>query len=181
MPGSNIRVMTFRRVLSAAAVCVGLVVAFLPTAGCGTQTDLRKSVEITDVHSGYLDMGLVNGKSKLVPSATVRVKNIGAATLSGFQLSASFWRTGEDGSKDDLFLQHLVAKDLAPGALSEPIVITAKFGYALEGARADFFAHTSFVDFAIKVVGKVGGAQFKLGEVPVERKILTKDGSVPIM
>lgn len=162
-------------------MCVGVALAFAPSMGCGSQADLRQSVEITDVHSGYLDLGIVNGKTKLVPSATIRLKNIGSSALSGFQLSASFWRAGEDGSKDELLLPHLVAKGLAPGALSDPIAITAKFGYTLEGARADFFAHKDFVDFTIKVVGKIGGAQFKLGEVPVERKILPKDGSIPIM
>ena len=171
--------MTFRRVVFTAVLCAGLTVAFLPVAGCGSAVALDKVVQITDVHSGYLDLGIVNGKTKLVPSATVRVKNIGASTLSGFQLSASFWRLGEDGSKDDLALQHLVAKDLAPGALSDPITITSKFGYTLDGARSDFFAHSMFVDFTIRVVGKISGAQFKIGEVPVERKILPKGGAAP--
>lgn len=173
--------MTFRRIVSAAVVCAGLAVVLLPTVGCGSQVDLSKVTEITDVHSGYIDMGIVNGKTKLVPSATVRVKNIGAATLSGFQLSAAFWRVGEDGQKDEVLLQHLVAKDLAPGALSDPIVIRANFGYTLDGARADFFTHSMFVDFTIKVFGKVNGLPFKIGEVTVDRKILPKDGAVPIM
>lgn len=173
--------MTLRRILSALVVCAGLAVAVLPLAACGAQVELNKVAEIADVHSGYVDMGIVNGKTKLVPSATVRVKNIGATPLSGFQLSAAFWRVGEDGQKDELQLPHLVAKDVAPGALSDPISIRANFGYTLDGARADFFAHSMFVDFTIKVFGKVNGRLVKIGEVTVDRKILSKDGSVPIM
>jgi len=174
------RVMTFPRVLFAAVVCAGLATTAMLSAGC-SQVDLSKAVEISEAHSGYADMGIVNAKTKLVPTATIRVKNISTDVLSGFQLSASFWRTGEDGQKDEVLLQHLVAKDLAPGAQSDPILIRANFGYTLDGARADFFAHSMFVDFTIKVFGKVNGRPFKIGEVKVDRKILSKDGSVPIM
>ena len=74
---------------------------------------------------------------------------------------------------------HLVARDLAPGATSDPIQVRAKFGYKLEGARADFFAHSLFVDFTIKVFGKINGRMFRIGEVTVDRKILPKDAVVP--
>lgn len=173
--GSNIAVMSLRRTL----FIVAAAVAVLPVVSCGSQIALDKVIQITDVHSGYTDMGLVNGETKLVPTATVRVKNTGTETINGFQLSASFWRVGEDGQKDEIQLPHLVAKDIAPGALSDPITIRANFGYKLEGARADFFTHSMFVDFTIRVVGKISGGLFKIGEVPVERKILPKDAAVP--
>ena len=173
--------MTFRRLVSATAACAGLAVAFLPSTGCRSQVALDKVVTISASSSGYTDMGLVNGESKLVPTATIRVKNTGTETLAGFQLSAAFWRVGEDGQKDELLLPHLVAKDLAPGAESDPILIRANFGYTLAGARADFFAHTMFVDFTIRVFGKVSGRLVKIGEVTVDRKILPKSGAVPTM
>lgn len=172
--------MNLRRLLPLALVFAGVAAVVLPTAGCGSQVQLDKVVQIADSQSGYVDLGLVNGKTRLVPSATVRVKNIGTEAIPGFQLSASFWRIGEDGQKDELMLPTLVAKDLAPGAVSDPISIRANFGYTLEGARADFFTHSQFVDFTIKVFGKINGRIYRVGEVKVDRKILTKDGSVPI-
>ncbi len=171
--------MRIPRGVSVAACVTGLAVAFLSAGGCGPAVALDKSVQLVDVHSGYVDLGIVNGETKLVPSATVRVQNTGASTLSGFQLSAAFWRVGDDGQKDELLLPHLVATDLAPGATSDPIVIRANYGYTLEGARADFFKHSMFVDFTIKVFGKVNGRLYKIGEVSVERKILPKDAAVP--
>jgi hypothetical protein len=175
------RVMPIRRALSAAVLCVGFSAAFVPAAGCGSQVALDKALQITDVQSGYTDMGLVKGETKLVPSAVIRVKNIGAETIPGFQLSASFWRVGEDGQKDEIILPHTVAKDLAPGAVSDPISIRANSGYTLEGARPDFFAHSLFVDFTIRVIGKINGRPYRIGEVKVDRKILTKDATVPTM
>jgi hypothetical protein len=171
--------MSPRRLLSIAAVAFVCISTLVPAAGCGSDVALDKVIEITDVHSGYTDMGIVQGETRLVPTAVIRVKNNSGETLSGFQLSASFWLKGGDGEKDEIILQHLVAKSLAPGATSDPIVIRANFGYKLEGARADFFAHSQFVDFVIKVFGKINGRPYKIGELSVDRTILQKDATDP--
>jgi hypothetical protein len=147
------------------------------SAACGPEVDLAKSVQLVDIQSGYYDMGIINGKTKMVPQATFRVKNIGDRTLPGFQISASYWAAGDDGMKDETFIPHLVAKDLAPGATSEPAVLRANFGFTLEVPRAEAFQNSYFKDFTMKVFGKVGGRIAKLGEFTVERKILTKDAA----
>ncbi len=36
-----------------------------------------------------------------------------------------------------------------------------------------------FVDFTVKVLGKVNGRMFRMGEVNVERKIVPKDSVIP--
>src|SRR5262245_36183683 len=124
--------MSFRRLLPIGVLCAALGALVASAVACN-QVPLDKVVVMTDVRWGYVGMGIVDGEKSLIPSTTVRVKNTGAAKLDGFQLSAAFWRTGEDGQKDDLILTDLVAKDLAPGATSEPITIRAKFGYTLAG------------------------------------------------
>ena len=115
----------------------------------------------------------------MVPEATLRVKNVGTRSLpvTGFQISASYWLVGDDGMKDENLVTHLVARDLAPGATSDPIVLRANFGFTLEVPRAEAFQNSYFRDFTMKVFGKVAGRTAKLGEFTVERKILTKDAS----
>ena len=81
--------------------------------------------------------------------------------------------------KDENLLTHLVAKDLAPGATSEPIVLRANFGFTLDVPRSEAFANSYFKDFTMKVFGKVGGRIAKLGEFTVDRKIVAKDSVVP--
>ena len=163
------------RLLALATVSAVLVTS----AACGPEVDLAKAVELVDIQSGYYDMGIVNGKTKMVPQAMVRVKNISGRELSGFQMSASYWLVGDDGMKDENLVTHSVAKDLAPGATSEPIVLRANFGFTLDVPRAEAFANSQFRDFTIKIFGKIGGRIAKLGEVNVERKILTKDATTP--
>ena len=152
-------------------VALGLVGA----AGCGPTVDLSKALQIVDVQSGYQDLGVVNAKTKMVPTATFHVKNVGATAIDGFQLSASFWIVGDDGMKDDLTLPQSVAKDLAPGATSEAITVTAQFGYTLDVPRAEAFQNSVFRDFVIKLTGKIGGKIAKIGEINVDRKIFSKN------
>lgn len=145
------------------------------SAACGPEVDLAKAVELVDIQSAYYDMGIVNGQTKMVPQAVLRVKNVSDRPLPGFQISASYWRAGADGMTDENLLTHLVAKDLAPGAMSEPIVLRANFGFTLEVSRAEAFSNSYFKDFTMKVFGKIGGRIAKLGEFTVERKIVGKD------
>ena len=172
--------MTLRRAFSRSLLVAVLACATWPIAGCGADVPLDKSVELVVNETGYTDLGIVNGETRLVPTATLQVKNIGASAMAGFQISATFWPAGRDGATDEVILQGLVAKSLAPAALSDPIVLRANFGFKLEGARADFFAHSGFADFTIKVLGKVNGRMYRLGDVKVDRKILAKTGSMPI-
>lgn len=155
------------------------VLSLTAAAACGPEVDLAKSAQIVDVQSGYYDMGIVDGKTKIVPQAIVHIKNVGQTTLSGFQISASYWRTGDDGMSDEMIHPDLVAKDLAPGATSEPILLRGNVGYTLDVSRAEAFQNSMFRDFTIKVFGKVGGRMAKLGELNVDQKIVPKDATTP--
>jgi hypothetical protein len=161
------------RSFALAAVAATLVAS----AACGPEVDLAKAVQIVDVQTGYYDMGVIDGKSKIVPQAILRIKNVSDRALPGFQMSATYWTAGADAEKDEKIVPHLVAKDLAPGATSDPIVLRANFGFTPEMARSEAFNSSYFVDFTVKVFGKIGGRIAKLGEIKVDRKILPKDGS----
>lgn len=165
------------RLLNRSLSIVVVSAALAGSSACGAEVDLAKSVELVDIKTGYYDMGIVNGKTKLVPQAILHVKNVSDRSLAGFQISASYWLVGDDGMKDEMMVQHLVAKDLAPGATSESVLLRASFGYTPEVSRAETFAHSGFRDFTIKVFGKIGGRMAKLGEFPIERKILPKDAA----
>lgn len=151
------------------------------SAACGLEVDLAKSVQLVDIQSGYYDMGIINGKTKMVPQAMLRVKNVSSRSLpaTGFQISASYWLVGDDGMKDENLVTHLVARDLAPGATSDPILLRANYGFTLEVPRAEAFQNSYFRDFTMKVFGKIGGRMAKLGELTVERKIVPKDPAAP--
>ena len=45
-------------------------------AGCGHQFDVEKVLKITDVHTGWYDAGIQDGKNKLVPSISLKLQNV---------------------------------------------------------------------------------------------------------
>ena len=56
--------------------------AALLLAGCGHQFDVEKVLKITDVHTGWYDAGIQDGKNKLVPSISMRSRVI-SSTIEG--------------------------------------------------------------------------------------------------
>jgi len=43
-------------------------------AGCSAPVDLTRVLQVSDVSGGYFDAGLVDGRNKIVPSITFRIK-----------------------------------------------------------------------------------------------------------
>jgi hypothetical protein len=165
-------IMTMMRPIRALA----LVVVLLGPGGAGCSTvNLNKTLEITDVDSGYYDNGVKDGKNHLVPQVTFRLKNISTEEINSVQLTVSFWAEGADGMTDEVLLQGISSTALGPGASTEPIKARIGVGYTQEGPRAELFQHRLFKDMTARVFAKRGGTPFKLGEFKVERKIIPTD------
>ena len=57
-------------------------------AGCSRGADLATAAKIGDVTTGWFDAGITeDGKNKLVPSVSFRIRNAGQATLGSTQLN----------------------------------------------------------------------------------------------
>jgi hypothetical protein len=150
--------------------------AALASARCAT-VDLSKALEITAVLSGYYDDGVVQegqyaGQNRLLPSVTLKVRNISTDPVAGVWLTVSFWRDGDDGERDSREVRGISTDALAPGASTDEIVVRSTVGYTSEAARADFFALSAFSDWTAKVFAKRGGRIFPLGEFRIERRLL---------
>lgn len=151
-----------------------LAVALLlgPTAACGPPVDLSKALEVTDLLTGYYDDGVKEGKNHLVPSISFKLRNRGTTTIGPVQLSATFWKTGDDGEWDSLLVQAILAKGLAAGATTDSILLRANVGYNLEGARVDLFSHSLFKDITAKLFAHQAGGIFPLGQYKLDHSII---------
>jgi hypothetical protein len=65
---------------------------FVVCVGCGPTVDLATSLEVKNTSSGWFDLGIVNGQTKLVPSITFSLKNNSDQSLAGLQVNALFRR-----------------------------------------------------------------------------------------
>jgi hypothetical protein len=158
-----------------AAVLIGVFLLLAGSAACGRAVDLKTALQVADASTGWFDAGVVDGKNKLVPSITFRLKNTGTRPLTYVSLNLMFMVQPQNDEWDAMLIEGLGATSLAPGASSAPITVRGKYGYTGVQPRAQMLQNRSFQDFSIKVFAKKGSSQWTpLGEFKVARQLLTQ-------
>ena len=124
--------------------------------------------------SGWSDVGIVDGKNKLVPTVSFTVKNVSDETLVSLQMMSSFFRVDDASSEWGNGLVTVAGSGgLAPGATTSTLTMKSPLGYTGTEPRAAMLENSLFVDALVKLVSKYGSAQWThVGEVPIERKLL---------
>ena len=152
------------------------VLALLALTSCGgTSVDIAKSLEITDLKTGWYDAGVQNGLNKLVPMVGFRLKNVAEEPVSYVQLNAVFRLTGETEEWGGSFSRAINGDGLAPGAVTDPLELRSDLGYTSTEPRATMLTHSRFKDANVKVYAKHGGQQWTpLGEWDIDRAVLTR-------
>jgi hypothetical protein len=116
------RVRTGRRLLA-----LGLLpLAFLGTVSCGPAVDLRQALEITELAGGWFDAGIVEGRNKLVPSVTMRVRKKMEARISWISLNLVFKKLADPNTEEgfeDVFVQRV---EFAEGSQTAPLTVRAQ-------------------------------------------------------
>jgi len=142
---------------------------------CGPGADLTSSAELVDVTTGWFDAGVTeDGKNKLVPSISLRIRNGGEAELGSTQLNLIFRRVTDEEEWTTSFVRGIGSDGLAPGDTTPPIVVRAPQGYTGEQPRVQMLSNRQFVDATVTVFGKHGSANWvKLGDFEIARQLLT--------
>jgi hypothetical protein len=155
-------------------LAAGLVLA-LVVVGCGTR-EVEKDLTITDVHTGWYDAGIVNGQNKLVPSISLKLKNVSSDQISRVQINAVFKRLdGENKEWDAHFIRGIGPDGLAPGAQGDELVLRSERGYTGDQSRLQMLQNKAFVDAKVEIFGKHGSRFWvKLGEFTIDRQLLTE-------
>jgi hypothetical protein len=154
--------------------------AFLPIAlmafvlnACGPAVDLKQALQVTDVSSGWFDAGIVDGKNKLVPSVTFRLKNTSPAKLSSVSLNLTFTVAGDQDHTDDVYVQRVDFQ----GQETQPITVRTKWGYTGDApqSRAEMLKHSLFRDMDAQIFAKQSSSQWvELQRVRIARQLLTQ-------
>src|ERR1041384_8812098 len=111
---------------------VFFAVAAVLAASCGSQFDVEKAVKITDVHTGWYDAGIQDGKNKLVPSISLKLQNVSAESVESVQVNAIFRRVGEPEAWGEHFAT-AIDRDGLPAHQTTPgyVVLRSNLGYKL--------------------------------------------------
>jgi hypothetical protein len=154
---------------------VVLLFALVSAAGCAPPVDLTKGLQVDILNTGWFDAGIVNGQNKLVPSATLTLKNLSDQKLPVLQLNALFRRVNENVEWGSGFLSVVGSEGLAPGATTPPITIRSQLGYTGIDSRQEMLQNSHFVDAKMELFAKYGSIQWvRVGMYPITRQLLTK-------
>jgi hypothetical protein len=149
--------------------------AALASACSGPNIDVGKVIKVTHVTTGWFDAGIVDGKNKLVPSASFSVTNTGADRVNALQVYSIFRLVGETEELGSALVILRGADALAPGGTSKPVTVRANWGFTGEQPRGQMLMHAMFKDARVEVFVKYGsGAFVKIFETPVTRQLLTQ-------
>jgi len=144
----------------------------LVSVACGPTVDLSKALTVTDVATGWHDVGVVDGMNKIVPAIAFKLKNSSDQPLTSLQINALFRRVSEPDEWGSGFVRVTGSDGLEPGATSDLIRINSQLGYTGQETRADLLKNRSFVDAKVEIFAKYASTQWtRLGEFPITRQL----------
>ncbi len=149
----------------------------LVSTRCGASVGAVASLEPIDVVTGWFDDGILeDGKNKLVPSVSLKLRNKGTDPLRSIQINAIFKRVGETEMWGEYFGWAIPrAQPLQPTTATAPLVMRSTLGYTGEQPRMQMLQNTEFVDARVEIFLKQGSKVWaKLAEFPIDRQLLTR-------
>ena len=161
------------RVRTALAV---LVLAVAGSSGCSPSVDIKSAVQITDIAGGWFDAGIKDGKNKLTPSVTFRVKKSTDDSIRPLALTLAFKKITPQGEEDfdDFFVQNVSFDN---GNESAPLTIRTETGYTADPpqTRAQMLQHKDFQDLRVVFFAKHSSSNWvELARYDIPRKLLTR-------
>ena len=146
---------------------------------CNRSVDVKDAIEVVDATGGWYDAGIVEGKNKIVPSVTFRLKKKGGADLTGVALNVVFRHPAPAGANleedwDEVFIQRADFKDADQ---TEPLTVRTEKGYTGDPpqSRLDILRHSQFRDVRARIYAKFSSSQWvEIGSVDVQRQLLVR-------
>jgi hypothetical protein len=154
------------------------------TAGCSRPADLKQVLQLTDVAGGYHDAGIVDGRNKLVPRISFRLKKSIDDSLRPMSLNVVFKQLPRAGVAvppgspaetdfDESYLQSVPFD----GNQTALLTITCKAGYTGDApqSRADMLKNSQFQDMRVHVFAKHSSTQWvEIATYDIPRQVLAQ-------
>ncbi|MEZ5286285.1 MAG: hypothetical protein R2712_16045 [Vicinamibacterales bacterium] len=157
------------------SLLMGLALLAAASAGCRPSVNPVEVLEPVDVVTGWFDAGIVEGKNKLVPSISLKLRNKSPEDVRSIQINAIFRRVGEMEMWGEHFGWAVERDGLAPGDSTKELVLQSALGYTGDQPRLQMLQNSQFVDAKVELFLKQGSQVWtKLAEYPVQRQLLTR-------
>lgn len=155
------------------SACFAIALAASVLPACSPAVDLKSAVQVTDPTSGWFDAGVVEGKNKLVPTLTFKLKKNADVNLSSVALNLPFTFVGDKDHTDDVYVQRVDFE----GQQTQPITVRTKWGFTGDPpqTRAEMLTNSHFRDLDVQIFAKQSSSQWvELQRVRIERRLLTQ-------
>ena len=171
--------MSGRRFFGVSVMLIALAAAGAGAASCNRSVDIKEAIEVVDTTSGWYDAGIVDGKNKIVPSVTFRLKRKGRADVAGVALNVVFRHPPVEGANleedwDEVFIQRA---DFKGADQTDPLTVRTEKGYTGDPpqSRLDILRHSGFRNVRARIFAKYSSSQWvEIGIVDVERQLLVR-------
>ena len=143
-------------------------------ASCGSRIDLSTGLQVDAISTGWFDAGNVDGKKKLVPGVSFRLKNASDQKLTMLEVNASFRRVGDENEWGKGFATAAGSSGLAPGAATSAITVRSQLGYTGIESGAEMLDNSHFVDARVDLFARYGSTNWtRIGEYPITRRLIS--------
>ena len=156
----------------------GALALAIALAGCGKPVDIKQVLQVTDISTGYHDAGIVDGRNKLVPSITFKLRKSSGESLRPLSLNVAFKRlplaaSGGGGEEDweEVFLQNVSFQ----GNETAPLTVRPTHGYTADPpqSRAEMLTNSQFRDLRVHVFARHSSGQWaEIASFDVARQLL---------
>ena len=142
-------------------------------AACTQPVDLKASLQVTDLATGWFDAGVVDSKNKLVPSITFRLRNTSASDLPYVSMNVVFRNLVSNETHEEVFKQRVPITD----SQTELLTIRAQNGAVGEPpqSRQEMLQNSNFQDMEAVILVRQSASQWvELQRVRVDRQLVTR-------
>jgi hypothetical protein len=159
-----------------AGALAAFVVAALTASGCSPSVDVKQVVQIVEPDGGWYDAGIKDGKNKLTPSVTFKVKKLTDDPVRPLSLNLAFKKITPKGEEDfdDFYVQSVTFTE---GNLSAPLTVRTETGYTADPpqTRAQMLQHKDFEDLRVVFFAKHSSSTWvELARFDIPRKLLPR-------
>ena len=160
-----------------------LILCALPlSASCTPKVDIEQTVEILDSSGGWYDAGIVDGKNRIVPSVSFRLRKKQDVEINGMALNVVFRHPPKEGSntEEDFSEVYVQNAPFSEGNQTALLTVRGTEGYTGDPpqTRMDLLEHSQFRDVRARIYAKHSSTQWvDLGTIDVPRQLITRSQS----
>jgi len=152
---------------------IALSIWLLALPACSQAVDLTRGLRVESVVTGWYEASSAEGRIKLVPAVSLKLRNVSDQTLRTLQVNAVFRRVTEDIQWGTGFRTVAGSTGLLPTNTTGAVFVPSELGYVGSESRFEMLKNSRFVDARVDIFAKYGSSNWtSMGRYPVSRQLI---------